>query len=42
MMKSQPNKEIERTVTHKGTMDLQKIERERRGCKVGKKEEKEL
>ena len=29
-MKSQPKKEIERTVTHKGTADLQKIEREKR------------
>ena len=29
-MKSQPKKEIERTVTHKGTMNLQKIEREKR------------
>ena len=29
-MKNQPKKEIERTVTHKGTMDLQKIEREKR------------
>ena len=29
-MKSQPKKEIERIVSHKGTMDLQKIEREKR------------
>ena len=29
-MKSQPKKEIERTVTHKGTMDLQKVERDKR------------
>ena len=29
-MKSQPKKEIERTVTHKGTTDLQKVEREKR------------
>ena len=28
-MKSQPKKEIEWTVTHKGMVDLQKIERER-------------
>ena len=29
-MKSQPKKEIECIVTHKGTTDLQKIEREKR------------
>ena len=29
-MKSQPKKEIERTVIHKGMMDLQKIERDKR------------
>ena len=29
-MKSQPKKEIERTVTHKGTVDLQRVEREKR------------
>ena len=29
-MRSQPKKEIKRTVTHKGTMDLQRIEREKR------------
>ena len=29
-MRSQPKKEIERTVSHKGTVDLQKIEREKR------------
>ena len=29
-MKSQPKKEIERTVTHKGTVDLQKVGREKR------------
>ena len=29
-MKSQPKKEIERTVTHKGTTDLQRVEREKR------------
>ena len=29
-MKSQAKKEIERIVTHKGTMDLQKVEREKR------------
>ena len=29
-MKSQPKKEIERTVTHKGMVDLQKVEREKR------------
>ena len=29
-MKSRPKKEIERTVSHKGTTDLQKIEREKR------------
>ena len=29
-MKSQPKKEIERTVTHKGTANLQKVEREKR------------
>ena len=29
-MKSQPKKEIERTVTHKGMTDLQKVEREKR------------
>ena len=29
-MKIQPKKEIERIVTHKGTVDLQKIEREKR------------
>ena len=29
-MRSQPKKEIERTVSHKGTTDLQKIEREKR------------
>ena len=29
-MKIQPKKEIERTVTHKGMADLQKIEREKR------------
>ena len=29
-MKIQPKKEIERTVTHKGMMDLQRIEREKR------------
>ena len=35
-MKSQPKKEIERTVTHKGTMDLQRIKREK---KLKKREE---
>ena len=30
MMKIQPKKEIEQTMTHKGTVDLQKIEREKR------------
>ena len=30
VMKSQPEKEIERTVTHKGTMHLQRIKREKR------------
>ena len=29
-MKIQPKKEIERTMTHKGTTDLQKVEREKR------------
>ena len=29
-MKSQPKKEIKQTVTHKGTTDLQKVEREKR------------
>ena len=29
-MKTQPKKEIKRTVTHKGTMGLQKVEREKR------------
>ena len=29
-MRSQPKKEIEKTVSHKGMMDFQKIERERR------------
>ena len=29
-MKSQPKKEIERTLTHKGMADLQRIEREKR------------
>ena len=29
-MKSKPKKEIEWTVTHKGMMDLQRIEREKR------------
>ena len=29
-MRSQPKKEIERTVSHKGMADLQKIEREKR------------
>ena len=29
-MKSQPKKEIERTVTHKGTKYLQKVEREKK------------
>ena len=29
-MRSWPKKEIERTVSHKGMMDLQKIEREKR------------
>ena len=29
-MKSWPKKKIKRTVIHKGTMDLQKIEREKR------------
>ena len=29
-MKIQPKKEIKQIVTHKGTMDLQKIEREKR------------
>ena len=29
-MKSQAEKEIERIVTHKGTTDLQKVEREKR------------
>ena len=29
-MKSQPKKEIERTVTPKGTVDFQKVEREKR------------
>ena len=29
-MKSHPKKEIEQTVTHKGTSDLQRIEREKR------------
>ena len=29
-MRSQPKKEIERTVLHKGMTDFQKIERERR------------
>ena len=30
MMKIHPKKEIEQTVSHKGTKDLQKIEREKR------------
>ena len=30
MMRSQPKKEFEWTVTHKGTMDLQKIKREKK------------
>ena len=29
-MKSQPKKEIERTMIHKGTTNLQKVEREKR------------
>ena len=29
-MRSRPKKEIERTVSHKGTVDLHKIEREKR------------
>ena len=29
-MRSQPKREIKRTVSHKGTMDFQKIERENR------------
>ena len=29
-MRSRPEEEIERTVSHKGTTDLQKIEREKR------------
>ena len=29
-MRSQPKKEIKRTVSHKGTMDFQKIGREKR------------
>ena len=29
-MKIQPKKEIERTVTHKGTVNLQKVERDKR------------
>ena len=29
-MRSRPKKEIKRTVSHKGTTDLQKIEREKR------------
>ena len=29
-MRSRPKKEIERTVSHKGTVDFQKIEREKR------------
>ena len=29
-MRSQPKKEVERTVSHKGTADFQKIEREKR------------
>ena len=29
-MKIQPKKEIERILTHKGTLDLQKVEREKR------------
>ena len=29
-MRSQPKKEIEKTVSHKGMTDFQKIERERR------------
>ena len=29
-MRSQPKKEIKRTVSHKGTTDFQKIEREKR------------
>ena len=30
MMKIQPKKEIKQTVTHKGSVDLQKIKREKR------------
>ena len=29
-MKSRPKNEIEQTITHKGTSDLQRIEREKR------------
>ena len=29
-MRSQPKKEIKKTMSHKGMMDFQKIERERR------------
>ena len=36
-MKSQPKMKIERTVTHKGTSNLQRIEREKRLKKKGRK-----
>ena len=35
-MKSRPKKEIERTVTHKGIADLQKVERETQAEKKGR------
>ena len=40
-MKSQPKKEIEKTVTHKGTVNLQRREREREEAKKkGRKKRK--
>ena len=39
-MRSQPKKEIEKTVSHKGMTNFQK-KKGRGGYKVGKKEEKE-
>ena len=41
-MRSQPKKEIEKTVSHKGTLDLQKIEREERQQRREERRERAL
>ena len=41
-MRSQPKKEIEYTMTHKGTTDLQKIEREKRMKRREERRERDI